>query len=259
VSVKIMSAIFDSKTLGPTERLVMLALADHADDEGRCYPSIARLCERTGLSERAVQSHVKALTAAGYLAVMLNAGPKGCNVYFVRPAPPQDMHPAVNAPRRTCALPPQDVRPTPAGRAPEPSGTINEPPKENGVSFAEFWDRWPEKKAKVSAEKAWARLPAEDRRVASARCADWFRAWRRGNPQASPIHAATFLNQRRWQDMDETSSTQNPNAVAEFWAKHLNDPAARVPQTAISPSLARLMLELRLVTPETLKRRGFAA
>jgi hypothetical protein len=259
MSVKIMSAIFDSKTLGPTERLLMLALADHADDEGWCYPSIARLCERTGLSERAVQSHVKALSEAGYLAVTANAGPKGCNVYFVRPAPPQEMHPARDAPRRRCALPPQEMRPTPAGDAPEPSGTIKETPKENAPSFAEFWDRWPEKKARASAEKAWARLPAKDRRVVIARCADWFRAWRRGNPQASPIHAATFLNERRWQDMDETTSTQNPNAVAELWAKRLNDPTAHVPQTAISPSLARLMLELRLVTPETLKRRGFAA
>ena len=111
MSVKIMAAIFESKTLGPTERLVMLALADHADDEGRCYPSIARLCERTGLSERAMQVRIKALSAEGYLVVNANAGPKGCNVYFVRPYPPQEMHPAGNAPRTTCALPPHDVHP----------------------------------------------------------------------------------------------------------------------------------------------------
>ena len=50
MSIRIMAAVFESKTLGPTERLVMLALADHADDDGKCYPSVLRLCERTGLS-----------------------------------------------------------------------------------------------------------------------------------------------------------------------------------------------------------------
>jgi uncharacterized protein YdaU (DUF1376 family) len=131
------------------------------------------------------------------------------------------------------------------------------PPR--GPSFDDFWQRWPNKAAKSQAEKAWNKVKPADREIVVARCVDWFTAWRKAHPEATAIYAATFLNQRRWQDMDETASTQNPNAVAEFWAKHLNDPAARVPQTAISPSLARLMLELRLVTPETLKRRGFAA
>lgn len=259
MSVKIMSAIFDSKTLGPTERLVMLALADHADDQGRCYPSNSRLCERTGLSERAVRQNIRALELGGFLLVHIGAGQAGANVYIVRPQGGQEMPQAGNAPGTSCRPGGHLVPDRGAPDAPKPSRTIRETPKENAPSFAEFWDRWPEKKARVSAEKAWARLPAEDRRVVIARCADWFRAWRRGNPQASPIHAATFLNQRRWQDMDETTSTQNPNAVAELWAKRLNDPTAYVPQAAISPSLARLMLELRLVTPETLKRRGFAA
>ena len=127
MSVKIMAAIFDSKTLVPTERLIMLSLADHADDQGRCYPSIARLCERTGLSERAVQSNIKGLTAGGYLVVNANAGPSGCNVYFVRPDPAADAPPAAYAPRRKCTTPPQQVRLTPAADAPEPSGNIIQP------------------------------------------------------------------------------------------------------------------------------------
>lgn len=123
-----MSAVFDSN-LPSTQRLVMLSLADHADDDGRCYPSISRLCKRTGLSERAVQSNLKRLQSDGYLTIKKNAGPKGSNVFFVHPtpaanAPPQQMHPAANAP-----LPPQEMHPTPAADAPEPSGTINKPPE----------------------------------------------------------------------------------------------------------------------------------
>lgn len=121
-----MSAIFDSKTLGPTERLIMLALADHADDAGRCYPSMRRLQERTGLSERAVQTNVRALTDKGYLRVIVGGGKGNANVYFVSANPasetPYHMHPAADAPQT-----PQQVRSNPAAGAPEPSGTTIEP------------------------------------------------------------------------------------------------------------------------------------
>lgn len=96
MSVRIMSQVFESDTLEATPRLIMLALADHADDAGRCYPSIPRLCQRTGLKERAVQTNIRKLEAAGYLRIIPGQGPKGCNVYFVIPTP------APNAPRTRC-------------------------------------------------------------------------------------------------------------------------------------------------------------
>ncbi|WP_423209057.1 helix-turn-helix domain-containing protein [Paracoccus yeei] len=162
MSVKIMSAVFESETLGPTERLIMLALADHADDAGRCYPSLSRLQQRTGLSERAIQSNIRNLQSAGYITIIPGAGQGGANVYIVRPnpaadAPPQQMHPrrkcttppqevrpnpAADAPpqqmhpRRKCTTPPQEVRPTPAADAPKPSGTIIEPSESNGARDA---------------------------------------------------------------------------------------------------------------------------
>jgi hypothetical protein len=122
-----MSAVFESKTLGPTERLIMLALADHCDDAGRCYPSNARLCERTGLSERAVRTNIRALEEAGYLVVQLGVGQGGANVYHVRPAGGQEMPPAGNAPGRKCREGGQEMPPDGAAGAPKPSRTINEP------------------------------------------------------------------------------------------------------------------------------------
>lgn len=133
-----MSAIFESKTLGPTERLIMLALADHADDDGRCYPSILRLCARTGLSERAVQTNVKTLTEKGYLKVLVGGGKGNANLYFVSPnpaanAPYEAQNPAASAPRRKCTpaadapKTPHLLRSNPAADAPEPSGTTIEP------------------------------------------------------------------------------------------------------------------------------------
>lgn len=122
-----MSAVFESKTLGPTERLVMLALADHADDSGRCYPSNSRLCERTGLSERAVRQNIRALEVGGFLTVHIGVGQAGANVYIVRPQGGQEMPPAGNAPGTSCPAPRHLVPDRGAPDAPKPSGTINEP------------------------------------------------------------------------------------------------------------------------------------
>lgn len=130
-----MAAIFESKTLGPTERLVMLSLADHADDSGKCYPSIQRICERTGLSERAVQTNVKKLTDTGYLRVLHGGGKGKANLYFLSANPAADApygtsNPAYAAPRTKCTpaadapQTPQQMRSNPAADAPEPSGTV---------------------------------------------------------------------------------------------------------------------------------------
>lgn len=143
MSIRLMSSVFENQDLGPTPKLIMLALADHADDEGHCYPSIKRLCDRTSLSERAVQSNIRDLQARGYLTVTMNAGRRGANLYIVRAAPaldapctssapagyapPQEMHPAGHAP-----LPPQEMHPPPAGDAPEPSRTTIEPLRGGG-------------------------------------------------------------------------------------------------------------------------------
>lgn len=95
------------------EKLVLLALADCANDEGRCWPGIASLSRKTGKSERSLQGAIKALCAAGHLTRVEVPG-KGCN-YTVHP-------------RNNCApaeaAPPQKTAQTPAKSAGKPSVTI---------------------------------------------------------------------------------------------------------------------------------------
>ncbi len=103
MSVKIMSLIFETECLKPTKRLILLALADHANDEGECYPSIERLCLRTGLGERTVQNNIRQLTEAGFLEIETGGGRKNCNLYRIKTPhiftkTPQQMHPAADAP-----------------------------------------------------------------------------------------------------------------------------------------------------------------
>ena len=51
--------------LAPQVKFVLVALADHADSEGICWPSVALLRKKTGLSRRQIQRHLKALRESG--------------------------------------------------------------------------------------------------------------------------------------------------------------------------------------------------
>lgn len=59
-----MGTIFEL-SIPPTEKLVLLAMADHARDDGTgCYPSIATLAKKTSLSRRGTQKLVARLKAS---------------------------------------------------------------------------------------------------------------------------------------------------------------------------------------------------
>ena len=84
-----MSAVYDSDLTDIYEVSVMLALANHADDSGHCYPSIARIARLARMKERGVQNVVRRLSDQGYLQVKTGGGRGGTNVYIVvaNPAP----------------------------------------------------------------------------------------------------------------------------------------------------------------------------
>ena len=68
MSVKLMTVVWDSFTRGGAEKLVLLALADWAgDDGGRIYPSIAAIARKTNISERQAQRIMHRLVDDGIL------------------------------------------------------------------------------------------------------------------------------------------------------------------------------------------------
>ena len=65
MSVKIMSDVFEhSKTEG-NARLVLLCLADCANDEGVCWPSIRKIAQKANLSEPMTKKYLNALISVG--------------------------------------------------------------------------------------------------------------------------------------------------------------------------------------------------
>jgi DNA-binding transcriptional ArsR family regulator len=56
-----------ASALPSTAKLVLLNLSIHMNDEGGCFPSTARQAKDTGLSERAVCTHLERAEKAGYI------------------------------------------------------------------------------------------------------------------------------------------------------------------------------------------------
>jgi len=77
MSVKV-SALCWKVRLPPTEKLVLLRLADFADDRGfNIYPAVQTIVDDTGCSERAVQMALRKLVASDILVVMNQGGGRG--------------------------------------------------------------------------------------------------------------------------------------------------------------------------------------
>lgn len=67
MSVRAMAWAWDQSVGHPTRKLVLMALADHADDAGRCWPGADTVAGKVGVGERTVRRHIEALAEGGYL------------------------------------------------------------------------------------------------------------------------------------------------------------------------------------------------
>ena len=67
MSIKLMTAVWDREDLSSTQKLVLLSLADWANDEGLCWPSINRLAIKTSMAGRSVQRIIRDLESMGFI------------------------------------------------------------------------------------------------------------------------------------------------------------------------------------------------
>ena len=125
MSIRIMTTIWDEGPANQSERFVLLALADYANDAGECWPSVSGVARKTCLSPRGVQTIIKRLVASGWLSVDVGGGRKNCNVYRIQT--PQHMHPLKSETPQITAQTPQMDAGNPAAYAPEPSTTVIKP------------------------------------------------------------------------------------------------------------------------------------
>ncbi|WP_277207098.1 helix-turn-helix domain-containing protein [Vibrio misgurnus] len=67
MSIKVMSYIWDITQFKGSDKLIMLCLADHADDAGLCWPSIETIARKSGVSSTTAKVTLKKLEAEGWI------------------------------------------------------------------------------------------------------------------------------------------------------------------------------------------------
>lgn len=83
MSVRIMDYVWKFGKATNGDLLVLLAVADFANDNGEAWPSVSTLAKKARLKERQTQYSLRRLVEAGELQIFANKGPKGCHIYRV--------------------------------------------------------------------------------------------------------------------------------------------------------------------------------
>jgi hypothetical protein len=83
MSVTIMAQVWAQSQHKGSELLLLLAIADNANDQGVAYPSVRTLARKTRLHPHHVKKVLRVLEASGELITKVGAGPRGCNEYRI--------------------------------------------------------------------------------------------------------------------------------------------------------------------------------
>lgn len=93
MSVQAIAAVFDYSRARAGARLVMLSLANHADKDGLCFPSVRHIAQETLMSERQVHRVVSQLVESGEVVTLRCVRANGAytsSLYIVNVGPLAD-------------------------------------------------------------------------------------------------------------------------------------------------------------------------
>ncbi len=162
-----MDAVFDHSASKGGARLVLLSMADEANDEGLLTAyrrSHSHLARKANLDSGTVPRVVKSLVTLGELEVLNPGNGRVSTDYRIilpglRNEGGQDAPPgsAPRAPTPRTTRPPgvQDAPPIIPLSPGDPPSPPSSPPAAAEVAFESFWNNYPRKTAKAEALKAW--------------------------------------------------------------------------------------------------------
>lgn len=74
MSIRIMTQVWAADLDSATQKIVLLALADNANDEGWCWPAIGTIAKKCSLSDRTVQDQIAILSTKKLLTIKAGGG-----------------------------------------------------------------------------------------------------------------------------------------------------------------------------------------
>jgi DNA-binding transcriptional regulator YhcF (GntR family) len=180
-----------SQKLPTKEKFVLIMMANYADEDGKCWPSMNRLCEDTGMKKDSVIRAIKSLEEMG-LAEVERRKIEGVNL-------PNIYH--LNL-RGVVADSDQGVvaHSEDGSRSQRLKPIIEPITRDSIVGFEKFWLACPRRIGKEAARKAYekARKTTSDSELLEGMRR--YAATRAGQDEQYTVHPATWLNQGRWAD-----------------------------------------------------------
>lgn len=218
MSIQAVAWAIRQKVGSPTGKVLLLCLANYADENGECWPSQTTISNEAELGERATRDWLKALEDAGFIERRRRNRADGSRTsdLFRLCLEKRTENPPSGLPAKSAGRPNQ-----PAGSS-APTGISrrayrqempgNEPVREpseepttsaharGGSGFDIFWDSWPEKEQPQKrhvAQRLFERLTNAEREAAI----DNASTYRRHQAGAGAIGLMIpYLRQQHWQD-----------------------------------------------------------
>ena len=211
-----MSLIWECE-LPTAEKMVLLVIADHADDYGRnAWPSMRTIARKSSMSERQAQRYVKSLIARQVISCESQAGglwdtrqdrrPNRYSINFngVSSVSPRNSNGVTSTTQRGDTTGKNGVTPV----SPKPP---IEPPEKNTYEqgFEEFWNLYPRKVAKGAARRAFMKATLATPMETVIEGARRYLETRTEDTKQFTPYPATWLNSERWLDEIEQEITED--------------------------------------------------
>jgi hypothetical protein len=195
MSIKYMTWAFE-QTLPGNVKIVLLALADNANDDGYCWPSQEVIAQKSSMTTRNLRRILDLLQERGFIRIderRRQDGYKASNGYQLSPDKLSDeISPDKSSTSQRTTVSYQEPSVEPPKRV-NTRGSADE-------TFARFWELYPRKVSKVKARKTWdtaLRMASADHILAGLE--RLLPSLKAREPQYVP-HPSTWLNAGGWDD-----------------------------------------------------------
>jgi len=226
MSLKTMLWAIEQYNLSPTEKIVLIDLAERAGENGQCWPTVQLIARRCNISTRTAVSVLHKLEAYGLLTIKQSAGHRAnryqlhtdrkmnhAEIAGFEPSDPEihDTNPEIHDAEpcnpqhhtlKSAAIAPYTTEPpnrtsNRTSKGNHAHARESEQPFDADAEFDRWWDIYPKHENRVDARKAWdeaiATIAPDDLLAATAAHAF--------DPETKFIpQPANWLRKRRWQD-----------------------------------------------------------
>lgn len=211
MSIKIMNEAWEVQGIDPTAKLVLMCVADMANEDDRtAWPAVRTIARKCGVSRRTVQYHLRRLEKMGHISLRRERTGDS-TLYRIHPQLDAGERVRTQADEGGANMTP--LQPIAPGGATHCTQTLTEPlqsplsektasSQTSPHGWEEFWDQYPRKTGKGQALRA---FKAASKKTNVASIMEGLQravyAWGRAQTPTHYIpHPATWLNGERWLD-----------------------------------------------------------